>query len=142
MKGRTLFLRFFDRKPPASHPSSVPTTNAPRVPPTIAPIALPVVHSGAGAVSPVLTPRQATSLRLCPACNGPAAQDLPSASKTDAMNACPWVYRMVKFILWSVGFEDDMAEEEMLTGGCWTGEMTSVYGAVPFCGVNIRSVPT
>ena len=34
-----------------------------------------------------------------------------------------------------------MGEEEMLTGGCWVGEMMSVYGGMPFCGVNLRSVP-
>ena len=32
-------------------------------------------------------------------------------------------------------------DEEMLTGGCDAGAMTSVYGPVPFLGVNLRSEP-
>jgi len=35
-----------------------------------------------------------------------------------------------------------MAEEEILTGGCWVGEIIRVYGGMPFWGVNFRSVPT
>jgi hypothetical protein len=66
-KGLAFFLSFFLlTNLPTNQPSKAPTTNAPIVPPTIAPTAAPFFMTS-GNVSPVVTAKHSTPLKLCPA---------------------------------------------------------------------------